>query len=65
VTPLHGALLAALAWLAIATLSLVPWRAAAFARRAAFPLGALAGVALGVCGAAGAWLATRRPGDSR
>jgi len=55
-SPLAGSLLAALAWLAIAAVSLVPSRNAAFARRLAFPLGALAGAALAIFGLQAVWL---------
>jgi len=55
-SPLAGSLLAAVAWLAIATASLIPARNAAFARRIAFPLGAFAGVALAVFGLQSVWL---------
>jgi formate hydrogenlyase subunit 3/multisubunit Na+/H+ antiporter MnhD subunit len=55
-TPLEGALAAATAWLALAALSLVPAGAAAFARRAAFPLGAAVGAALALTGLEAIWL---------
>jgi hydrogenase-4 component B len=55
-SPLGGSLLAALAWFAIAVASLLPLRNAAFARRIAFPLGALAGVALAVSGLQSVWM---------
>jgi hydrogenase-4 component B len=55
-SPLAGSLLAAVAWLAIAAASLVPSRNAAFARRLAFPLGALAGAALAAFGLQAVWL---------
>ncbi|MGB5081430.1 MAG: hydrogenase 4 subunit B [Burkholderiales bacterium] len=55
-SPLGGSLLAALAWLAIAAASLVPSRNAAFARRLAFPLGALAGLALAMFGLQAVWM---------
>ncbi|HUK03631.1 MAG TPA: proton-conducting transporter membrane subunit, partial [Burkholderiales bacterium] len=54
--PLIGALFAALAWLAIAALSLVSAGDDFFARRFAFPLGALAGLALAGFGLEAAWL---------
>ena len=53
---LHAALALALAWLAIAAAGLVPARNAAFARRIAFPLGALAGLALAAVGLGAVWL---------
>ncbi|MCC6212941.1 MAG: hydrogenase 4 subunit B [Burkholderiales bacterium] len=52
---LTGSLGVALAWLAIAALCLVPARAAWFARRLAFPLGAAAGLALAVLGVEAVW----------
>ena len=55
-TPLEGALAAAAAWLAVAALSLLPAGNSAFARRVAFPLGALAGVALAGFGLEAIWL---------
>ena len=55
-SPLVGALVLAVLWLAIAAASLVPAGNAAFARRFAFPLGALAGVALAVLGLQAVWL---------
>ena len=55
VTPLAGALAAIAAWLAIGVLSLVPTGNAAFARRLAFPLGALVGLALAVFGLQAVW----------
>ena len=55
-TPLTGAFVAATAWLAIGVLSLLPWREAAFARRVAFPLGALAGLVLAGAGLEAVWL---------
>lgn len=54
-TLLEGALAVAAAWLAIGALSLLPWGEAAFARRAAFPLGAFAGVALAGLGLEAVW----------
>jgi formate hydrogenlyase subunit 3/multisubunit Na+/H+ antiporter MnhD subunit len=55
-SPLGGALALALAWLAIAAASLFRAGNAAFARRLAFPLGALAGLALAAVGLAAVWL---------
>jgi formate hydrogenlyase subunit 3/multisubunit Na+/H+ antiporter MnhD subunit len=52
---LAGALAAAVAWLAIGALALVPAGNAAFARRIAFPLGALVGLALAVIGLQAVW----------
>src|SRR5262245_15131608 len=57
--PLGGAVVVALSWLAIAVASLVPARNAAFARRFAFPLGALAGLALAAFGLEAVWLPSR------
>src|SRR5689334_17741643 len=54
-SPLSGALAASVAWLAIAALSLAPVSSAFFARRLAFPLGALAGVALSFFGLNAIW----------
>jgi hydrogenase-4 component B len=54
---LSGSLLAAAAWCAIAVLSLIPTRNAFFARKFAFPLGALAGLALAATGLQAIWLA--------
>jgi len=56
--PLVGSLLVAVYWLVIAAVSLVPANNAAFARRAAFPLGALAGIALAAFGLQAVWLPT-------
>jgi hydrogenase-4 component B len=53
-SPLSGALAASVSWLAVALLSLFP----PFARRLAFPLGALAGLALSVFGLDGIWSVT-------
>jgi hydrogenase-4 component B len=53
---LSGSLLAAAAWCAIAVLSLIPAKNAFFARKFAFPLGALAGLALAVAGLRAIWL---------
>ena len=55
-TPLLGALVVALSWLAIAALALVPAGNAFFARRLAFPLGAAAGLALAGFGLEAVWL---------
>jgi len=55
-TPLSGALAAALAWLALALLSLMPAGNAYVARRLIFPLGALIGLALAACGLQAIWL---------
>ena len=55
-SPLGGSLLVAVSWLAIAVLGLVPARNAAFARRFAFPLGALAGLVLAAFGLQAVWL---------
>jgi formate hydrogenlyase subunit 3/multisubunit Na+/H+ antiporter MnhD subunit len=57
---LVGALLVAVSWLAIAAASLVPAGNAAFARRLAFPLGALAGVALAAFGLQAVWVPAQR-----
>ncbi|MCZ7563569.1 MAG: hydrogenase 4 subunit B [Burkholderiales bacterium] len=54
-TALDGALACALAWLLIAALALVPAGGAAFARRIAFPLGAVAGLALAAFGLLAIW----------
>jgi formate hydrogenlyase subunit 3/multisubunit Na+/H+ antiporter MnhD subunit len=55
-TPLTGALTVAACWLAIAVLSLIPAGNAFFARRVAFPLGALAGLALAGFGLQAMWI---------
>ena len=55
-TPLTGALAVVAGWLAIAFLSLVPAQNAFFARRVAFPLGALGGLALAACGLQALWV---------
>src|SRR5688572_14537920 len=52
---LAAALLAATAWLAIGLLGLLP-AGAAFVRRALFPAGAAAGLALAALGAQSVWL---------
>ncbi len=54
-SPLVGALAATAAWLAIGALALVPAGNAAFARKVAFPLGALVGLALAVFGLLAVW----------
>ncbi len=55
-SPLGGALALALFWLALAAASLVPAGNAAFARRFAFPLGALAGLGLAALGLQSVWM---------
>jgi len=55
-TPLTGALAVVAGWLAIAFLSLVPAQNAFFARRVAFPLGALGGLALAAFGLQALWV---------
>src|SRR5882762_1584411 len=55
-SPLAGSLLVAAVWLLVAVAGLVPAGNAAFARRFAFPLGALAGVALAALGLQAVWL---------
>src|SRR6266568_3208046 len=55
-SPLAGSLIVAVFWLVIAAFGLVPTRNAAFARRFAFPLGALAGLALAAFGLQAVWL---------
>ena len=55
-SPLGGALALALAWLAIAAACLLRAGNAAFARRVAFPLGALVGLILAAVGLAAVWL---------
>ncbi len=54
-SPLAGSLLVAVSWLAVAALSLIPAGHASFARRLAFPLGALAGLALAAFGLQAIW----------
>lgn len=54
-TPLDGALACVVVWLALGGLALVPAADASFARRAAFPLGALAGLALAAFGLRAVW----------
>ena len=53
---LAGSLFVAVMWLAVAALGLAPARNAFFARRIAFPLGALAGVALAAFGLQAVWM---------
>jgi len=53
--PLGGALACAVAWLLLGIVSLVPAGGAWFARRAAFALGALVGVALALVGLQALW----------
>src|SRR5712691_3342557 len=55
-SPLAGSLFVAISWLVIAGLGIIPARNAAFARRVAFPLGALAGFALAALGLQAVWL---------
>jgi formate hydrogenlyase subunit 3/multisubunit Na+/H+ antiporter MnhD subunit len=55
-TPLTGALAVAAGWLAIGLIGLLPAANAFFARRVAFPLGALAGLALAGFGLQALWL---------
>jgi len=55
-SPLSDALVAAVSWLAIAALAMVPAGNAFFARRLAFPLGALIGLALAGFGLQSIWL---------
>lgn len=54
-SPLIGSLAVGLVWLAIAALALIPSGNAFFARRIAFPLGALAGLALAGFGVEAVW----------
>jgi len=54
-TPLVGSLCVAVAWLAIGLLALVSPRNAFFARHLAFPLGAVAGLALAAFGLQAVW----------
>ncbi len=54
-TPLSGALACVVVWLVLGGLSLVPTAAATFARHAAFPLGALTGLALAIFGLYAVW----------
>jgi len=55
-SPLAGSLLVAVTWLVLAAAGLITAGNAAFARRVAFPLGALAGVALAAFGLQAVWL---------
>ena len=55
-TPLTGSLIAATSWLVLSALALIPSRNAFFARHIAFPLGALAGLALAGFGLEAVWL---------
>ncbi len=59
-TPLSGSLLAAVSWLAISALALIPAGNAFLARRLAFPLGALAGLALAAFGLQAIWLSPQQ-----
>ncbi|MFI4922663.1 MAG: proton-conducting transporter membrane subunit, partial [Burkholderiales bacterium] len=59
-SPLADSLLVAVTWLVIAALGLVPARNAFFARQLAFPLGALAGLALAAFGLQAIWLAPQQ-----
>ena len=67
--PLNGALAAAVCWLAIAALALVPARNAFFVRRIAYPAAALVGLGLAAFGLQARRLAPPhterplRPGD--
>ncbi|HLB15035.1 MAG TPA: hydrogenase 4 subunit B [Burkholderiales bacterium] len=54
-SPLVGALAATAAWLVIGVLALIPAGNASFARKVAFPLGALVGLALAVFGLLAVW----------
>ncbi len=60
VSPLHGSLAVAIFWLVIGALALIPAGNAWFARRLAFPLGALGGLALGALGVQAVWLPTEQ-----
>src|SRR2546428_13049542 len=55
-SPLAGSLFVAVFWLVIAALGLAPAHNAAFTRRFALPLGALAGLALAAFGLQAVWL---------
>jgi formate hydrogenlyase subunit 3/multisubunit Na+/H+ antiporter MnhD subunit len=59
-SPLAGSLLAAVSWLAISALALIPAGNAFLARRLAFPLSALAGLALAAFGFQAIWLAPQQ-----
>jgi hydrogenase-4 component B len=54
-SPLFGAVAVGVVWLVVAAFSLVPTGDAFFARRLAFPLGTLAGLALSVFGLQAIW----------
>src|SRR5258708_21858706 len=58
-SPLAGSLVVPVGWLVVAVLGLVPTNNAFFARRIAFPLGPLAGVALAAFGLQAVWLPTQ------
>jgi formate hydrogenlyase subunit 3/multisubunit Na+/H+ antiporter MnhD subunit len=53
---LHGSLAVALLWFAVGLLGLIPAGGAWFARRLAFPLGALGGLVLGALGMQAVWM---------
>ena len=55
-SPLAGSLAVAVSWLAIGVVGLIPAGNALFARRLAFPAGALAGLALAAFGLQAVWL---------
>ena len=55
-SPLSDSLVAAVSWLVIAALAMVPADNAFFARRLAFPLGTLIGLALAGFGLQAIWL---------
>src|SRR3972149_9623902 len=55
-SPLSGSLLAAVSWLVIAALALIPAGNAFFARRLAFAAGALIGLALTAFGLQAIWM---------
>src|SRR5712691_6904589 len=59
-SPLAGSLLAAVSWLAVSALAVIPAGDAFFARRLAFPLGTLAGLALAAFGLQAIWLAPQQ-----
>ncbi len=59
-SPLTGSLLAVVSWLAISALALIPAGNAFLARRLAFPLSALAGLALAAFGLQAIWLAPQQ-----
>lgn len=54
-SPLPGALACVVVWLVLGGLSLIPAASASFARKAAFPAGALAGLALAAFGLRAVW----------